>query len=131
MHGLKFRQPGNEAINDRVLPSLITELSVPLSESFEMKALKTHEWVQRSAYTHQCTVILNAHCTLQFFRKMICRLTTPDLMFGQMVAPPPVGVASLSETINITDVLSCFTKEGLPTNADLSPIAMVTSHMIT
>ena len=62
---------------------------------------------------------------------MIRRLTTPDLMFGQMVAPPPVGVASLSESVSITDVLSCFTSEGLPTNTDLSPIAMVTSHMTT
>jgi hypothetical protein len=61
---------------------------------------------------------------------MIRRLTTPDLMFGQMVAPPPVGVASISESVSITDVLSCFTSEGLPTNANLSPIAMVTSHMI-
>ena len=57
---------------------------------------------------------------------MIRRLTTPDLMFGQMVAPPPVGVASLSESISISDVLNCFTTEGLPTNSELSPIAMVT-----
>lgn len=62
---------------------------------------------------------------------MIRRLTTPDLMFGQMVAPPPVGVASLSESVSITDVLSCFTSEGLPTNTDLSPVAMVTSHVTT
>ena len=62
---------------------------------------------------------------------MIRRLTTPDLMFGQMVAPPPLGVASLSESVSITDVLSCFTSEGLPTNTDLSPIAMVASHMTT
>ena len=56
------------------------------------------------------------------FRKMIRRLATPDLMFGQMVAPPPT---STKKTTDISDVLESFTDSGRPAASQLSPIAMV------
>ena len=60
-------------------------------------------------------------------RKMIRRIATPDLMFGHMIAPPPRGVTSQLESLDIADVLNSFTDQGSPTTSNLSPIAMVTT----
>ena len=60
------------------------------------------------------------------YRKMIRRIATPDLMFGHMIAPPPRGVTSQLESLDIADVLNSFTDRGSPTTSNLSPIAMVT-----
>ena len=58
---------------------------------------------------------------------MIRRIATPDLMFGHMVAPPPRNVTSQIDSLQIGDVLNCFTDHGAPVTSELSPIAMVTA----
>ena len=57
---------------------------------------------------------------------MIRRLATPDLMFGHMVAPPP---SKTKDSVDVSDVLSCFNETGSPVLPNLSPIAMVTPSL--
>ena len=55
-------------------------------------------------------------------RKLVRRLTTPDLMFGQMVAPPPAS--SGKSCVDADDVLQCFHETGSPATSELSPITV-------
>ena len=66
-------------------------------------------------------VVLQTEEWLQ--RKMVHRITTPELMFGVMVAPPPVSMTT--DAVTAGDILSCFSEAGSPTAGELSPIAMV------
>ena len=66
-------------------------------------------------------VVLQTEEWLQ--RKMVHRVTTPELMFGVMVAPPPVSMTT--DAVTAGDILSCFSEAGSPTAGELSPIAMV------
>ena len=60
-------------------------------------------------------------------RKLVRRLTTPDLMFGQMVAPPP----SSSKTCHSADdVLESFHDTGSPAASELSPITVSLSCIL-
>ena len=56
-------------------------------------------------------------------RKLVRRLTTPDLMFGQMIAPPPSSSATKT-CVSAEDVLKCFHETGSPATSELSPIAV-------
>ena len=59
-----------------------------------------------------------------FSRKMVHRVATSELTFGQMPAPPPSSV--YPEVVGVADVLACFTEDGLPVDTHpLSPIAVV------
>ena len=62
-----------------------------------------------------------------FFRKLVHRVTTPDLMFGQMVAPPPPGFGT--SCVSADDMLKCFHDTGSPATSELSPVAV--SHRYT
>lgn len=56
---------------------------------------------------------------------MIRRVATADLMFGSLPAPPP-SIGQTTETLGVSEVLECFTDDGLPTETtSLSPIAVV------
>ena len=50
-------------------------------------------------------------------------VTTPDFMFGQLVAPPPPASAKVCS--DAEDVLRCFHESGSPATSDLSPITVV------
>ena len=53
------------------------------------------------------------------------RIVTADLMFGQMVAPPPTS----TRTVDMSQMLDSFTKNGCAlASSELSPIAMVTTQ---
>ena len=52
------------------------------------------------------------------------RVRTRDLMFGQMVAPPPSSSASARSCLDAEDVLKCFHDTGSPTTSELSPITV-------
>ena len=56
-------------------------------------------------------------------RKLVCRVTTPDLMFGQMVAPPP-STSSTKTCMDADDLLQCFHDTGSPVTSELSPITV-------
>ena len=58
------------------------------------------------------------------------RLTTPDLMFGQMIAPPPSSSATKT-CVSAEDVLKCFHDTGSPATSELSPIAVSARHTNT
>ena len=51
------------------------------------------------------------------------RVRTRDLMFGQMVAPPPSS-SSTRSCLDAEDVLKCFHDTGSPTTSELSPITV-------
>ena len=59
---------------------------------------------------------------------MVRRVATADLMFGHMIAPPPTDANVQSDSLDISDILSCFNEHGSPSSSQLSPIAMVTKH---
>ena len=69
----------------------------------------------------ECVYIRTAQC-----RKLVRRPMTPDLMFGQMVAPPPSSSSSSAgkTCLNVEDVLECFHDTGSPATSELSPIAV-------
>ena len=56
-------------------------------------------------------------------RKLVRPVTTPDFMFGQLVAPPPP--ASVKVCSDAEDVLRCFHETGSPATSELSPITVV------
>ena len=65
--------------------------------------------------------------SLSVCRKLVRRLTTPDLMFGQMIAPPPSSSATKT-CVSAEDVLKCFHDTGSPATSELSPIAVSARH---
>ena len=57
---------------------------------------------------------------------MVRRIPTNDLTFGLWPAPPPVSMPSNQESLDVSDILKCFTDEGMAVDEhSLSPIAVV------
>lgn len=59
-------------------------------------------------------------------RKMVRRIPTNDLTFGRWPAPPPVSMPGDHNSMGVSNILKCFTEQGMAVNEEsLSPIAMV------
>lgn len=55
---------------------------------------------------------------------MIKRVATADLMFGHLPVPPPS--LGRPETLGVSEMLECFTEDGMAVETgSLSPIAVV------
>ena len=91
------------------------------------KHMHTHSHTRSLARTNSLThPPTNTHS----HRKLVRRPPSPDLVFGQMMAPPTSSSSSSAARtcVNAEDMLHCFHDTGSPVTSELSPITV--SHAL-